>query len=169
MSMTPGCPIVNGGKAVIHDSSVCHEWLAPVHFPDGSTVTNIKVTYLDTEEFANLFVALHQTSLDGVSGFDLPISGQLPDPGNSDFNFASLGGEEPIDNVFQHYDVRFSLENTPGLAFSSAVISYQYPAPATGSGINGDADCSGTVNQDDTLALLKHEAGFTDPQNCPIG
>jgi hypothetical protein len=144
----------------------CQDWGAGVHLPDDSTVTGIKVTYSDYAHTTDLYVALHERSLDGQSGSDV-LSGTLPDPDNSDINFSSLTGDVPVDNHFDHYDLVMSLTD-PGNIFYSAVVTYTVPTAAPAN-LNGDVDCNGTVDTMDDLALLKHQAGFADNPSCPIG
>jgi hypothetical protein len=150
--------------------SQCQNWIANIHIPDGSIIRNFKVTYQESDQFANIFADLFVSNLEG-GGISSSMSTQLPDAGGQTVtNMITNPDEIPVDNYNFHYDLRFTLDTDSPRVYS-VVIEYDRPADSGGGPVNviGDADCSGAVDTLDDLALLKHQAGFADNPSCPIG
>jgi hypothetical protein len=151
-------------------STACQDMRAPFHLPNGSIIRSIKGTYVDNEPFENIFIDVHENPYGPGAGTSHEASGYLPStsgPGITDGIIVSPG-LDPVDNLFAHYEIRLLLE-LESFRVHSLVIDYERPADGGGGGINGDADCSGGVDNNDTLAILKHEAGFSDAPGCAIG
>lgn len=163
-----GEPIV--GIFGVPSPSDCQNWLANIHLPDGSIIRNYKVMYQESDQFANIYADFHVSNIDG-GGTASSLSSQLPDAGGQTVSATINNPDEiPVDNYNFHYDLRFTL-GTASPRVYSVVIEYDRPADSGGgpAGLIGDADCSGVVDFLDDLALLKHQAGFTDSPSCPIG
>jgi hypothetical protein len=104
-------------------SGTCATWVANIHVPDGATLTQLKVAYRDSAQFANFFIAVTERTLFSTDGVDTALSGQLPDPGNAFDAIGTLNGQVPIDNVNSHYQLVFTVD-IPELIFIAAALSY---------------------------------------------